>query len=143
MKGRPASLDGSSILDQTQEQHTCCLDHKAYINNKHNLRETIETVCVLTNQLYQDLEDSRAQVATLEHKLDAYSKCLDLLASTTLLMKGNHFSLLEQVQYNEAARKDFKANISARLSRLEQAVLSNNSLSKEDKRSPVPNSSPE
>ncbi|KAJ9084661.1 hypothetical protein DSO57_1022027 [Entomophthora muscae] len=143
MKGKPASSKSSLISDQTQEQHTCCLNHEAYINNKHNLWETMETVRALTNQLNQDLQDNCAQVAALKHKLDAYSKHLDLLASTTLLMEGNHISLLEQVQSNNTVRKDFEANISAQLRRLKHAMLSDNSLSVEDKQSPVPNSSPE
>ncbi|KAJ9086599.1 hypothetical protein DSO57_1002321 [Entomophthora muscae] len=116
----------SPFLDQSQEQHACCLKHKAYTNSKQDLWETIETVCTLTNQLYQDLEDSRAQVAALKHKLDAYSKRLDLMASTTLLREGNHSSLMEQVQSNNAARKDFGANVLARLSRLEQCHKSCN-----------------
>ncbi|KAJ9065550.1 hypothetical protein DSO57_1018411 [Entomophthora muscae] len=52
MKEKLASSDGSSNLDQTQDQYTCCLNHKAYTNNKHNLWETIETIRALTNQLW-------------------------------------------------------------------------------------------
>ncbi|KAJ9062953.1 hypothetical protein DSO57_1005191 [Entomophthora muscae] len=43
MKGKLASSDSSPTLDQTQDQHTCCLDHEAYTNNKYDLWETMKT----------------------------------------------------------------------------------------------------
>ncbi|KAJ9061297.1 hypothetical protein DSO57_1022092, partial [Entomophthora muscae] len=128
-KRKTVTTDHFPTSDQTQEQHISCLDHKACTNNKHYLWETLEAVCALTNQLYHDLEDNNAQIAALNHKLDAYSKHLDLLASTTLLMEGNQRNLVEKLKSNNAARQEFEANISTKLSRLKQAMLSDNSLS--------------